>query len=209
MLSKSNLEIAKIVSKGEGVLITQDRTVANDGRRLIEITRPKCYKEAEFLKIDGFQASYIDMGGETRTCHPDFIMTKEDALDINKKLKKSAKLPILENAVVSHNGATHIATAEPSSFSTSVQKINPLEGKYPKYQEVIPDSADTTLKIGLNPKLLSEICNIADKFQDDSYKALIFEFSGPDRAVKMTTKNPETDQEFTAVLMPMNIDDKQ
>lgn len=127
-LNKSNLDIA-IIAKGErvpGILVTKDRTVVNDSRRLVEVTRPK-FNAEDFPKVPGFEQKQEN----------DFILPITEALQVSRQIPKAKKdLSILKNAIIEQNNRVRIATTDLSS--ASIVDVNPIEGKYPEYQEVIP-----------------------------------------------------------------------
>lgn len=201
MLNKHNLDIAVIAGKSKwgdnGLFVAKDRTVANDGRRLVEITRP--------TKLDGEEFNPDDFpvipNFEPKQDH-DFIIPTMEALKVAKQIPKGKRTKaILKNAVIEQNGRVRIASTDLGS--AIITDINPIEGKYPEYQQVIPQGK-LKHRVGVNPKYLMEICQLADKFQSEYYKIMVLEFND-NGGIKLTTKNDDTGQEFTAIVMPMSL----
>lgn len=200
MLNKSNLEIAVIAEKSKygesGILVNKGCTVVNDGRRLIEVTRPKAFNPEEFPKIPNFTVKE----------NHSFIMPAKEALKVASQIPRGKKyIPLLKNAVIEQNSRVRIAST--NLESASIIDVNPIEGKYPNYKEVIPQGKFKH-RIGVNPRYLMEICQLADKFQNEVDKRMILEFND-DGGIKLTTTNEDTEQEFTAVLMPMSLEESK
>jgi hypothetical protein len=195
MLTKTNFKIAKIVNKGGSILINDKYTVANDGRRLIEVSRP-LISDNNMRDIDGFN--------ETRKTD-DIILDKKSSLSISKKITSENKSDLIPSKIarISNNGTLKIATVD-KNFNPEVYQVVQDGGNYPKYKEVIPKNADAVAVVAINPEYLKDICDIMSKFQtEDNKRAYLHIY---DNSIKMRTYNKETRQKCQAVIMNMNTD---
>ena len=202
-LTRSNLDIG-IVDKAGTVLVDKHCTVSNNGRVLYKVTRPSIDRDT-FPNIGGF----IPQQEES------FVMTSEQALSVSKAIPKAKKaMDVLKQAVVSQNGKVEVATTDLNN--NSIVRVETTGETYPRYQGVIPESKDCNIKIGINPALLEQACKLAKEFQqqrdnDQDIGALMtMEFSYSKNnipgAIKLSARNVATRQNFTAVVMPMNME---
>ncbi len=195
-LTRSNLDIA-VISKKEAnatLLINKHCTVANNGRMLVEITRPE---------VD--QDNYPGIDGIVPHEESDFMVRSDEAIKASKKIPKKNINPVLNQAIVNQNGKIKIASTDLRSENVSV--LNVVEGNYPAYREAIPPSTDDSLKITVNPEYLETICKLAKEFKNHlntSGEPPFMSMEFVDRRIKITARNIESRQEFLAVLMPLS-----
>ena len=196
MLTKTNFEIAKITGKDSVLLINDKYTVANDGRRLIEVSRPL---NQEMPDIEGFQ--------ETRKTN-DIIINRKSSLGLSKKITAESKdeLKATKVARISNNGSLKIATMD-KSINPEIVTITPEAGQYPSYKQVIPKNEDSITTFAINPKFLKEVMDLMDKFQFDDYKRCYVHVYNS--CIKIRTYNRQTKQKMQAVIMNMSIDSKK
>ena len=201
MLNKHNLDIAIIAGKNgynSGLLVTKDRTVANDGRRLVEVTRPTKLDGEDFDSKDFPVIPKVEPKQED-----DFILPVNACKEVMSIIPKGTKTKaIFKNVVIEQSGKRASFSATDLETAKTIHSVL-IDGQYPKYQEVMPQGK-LKHRIGVNPKYLMEICQLADKFQTDYYNLMVLEFND-DGGIKLTTKNDDTGQEFTAVVMPMTL----
>jgi len=201
-LTKSNLDIGTVNIKENcrELLVEQHATIAHNGHCLYRVTRPEVDSEL-FPNINGFQQI------ETEP----FILDSKQAIEIGKSIPKNREHSICNQAVVSQNGTTKIATT--NLDSSNVVIANTKDYRYPNYNEVIPKNKDSNLKIALNVIQLEQICKLAKEFLKDEDKdeskdkRVILEIEAKDIAVKISTRSITRKQEFLAVLMPMTIEE--
>lgn len=196
MINKNNLVIAELLDKdnsGGGLYITKDRTVANNGKCLIEITRPKVdVKEFPVIpKVEPKQEK--DFIISPKTC-------KEIASIIPKKTSPGFN-DILKNVVIEQtdNKRASFSTTDLETATTVHSLL--IEGQYPDYKQVYP-TKEPIFTIALSSVSLEKICSLINKTQAETDKRIKLEFYSSGDAVKFTATNADTEQEITALIMP-------
>ena len=79
------------------------------------------------------------------------------------------------------------------------------EGEFPDYERVLPNKADATISIGLNPNQLLAILRQIAPFADHSQATMVLRVYDANSAIRMDLSNDEG-QEWTSVLMPVRLD---
>lgn len=200
MINKNNLVIIDLLDKGQiaqnhGIYIEKDKTVINNGKILIETTRPEVDIE-EFPKIPKVEPKQ----------ESNFILSVKAAKEIMSIIPKKPRHPICSNVVIEqHNDKASFSTTDLDTVRTVHSTL--IEGQYPEYKEIYPTSKPV-FTIGLSSELLKSVCVIMDKFQSDCYKLVKFEFYGVNQAVKFSTINSDTEQKLQGVIMPMSLNEE-
>lgn len=201
MINKNNLVIAELLDKDKyssgGLYITKDRTVANNGRCLIEITRPKVNGK-EFPAIPKVEPKQEN----------DFIISAKTCKEISSIIPKKTSHDILKNVVIEQtdNKRASFSTTDLETARTVHAML--VEGQYPDYKQVYP-AKKPIFTIGFSSVLLEKICSIINKAQAKSDKRIKLEFYGADDAVKLMAVNADTEQEITALIMPMDLEEEK
>ena len=89
-----------------------------------------------------------------------------------------------------------------SPWSRSPRKA---EGQFPDYKRVIPDKADATISIGLNPHHLLAILRQIVPFADQRQATMVLRVYDASSPIRMDISN-DAGQEWTSVLIPMRLD---
>ena len=202
MLNRHNLNIAKLAAKDEsrytltGIRVSPDETMCTDGHQLTRVTTPKVDVE-QFPVKDGFTP--------TRDFEP-FLLPSQAALSIARALPKRSTIPILLNAAIGKqtdvNGCAQIAVTDLDDYQIFTPRK--MDGKFPDYERVIPNKADATFTIGLNPLQLLAILQQVKGFVDTREPTMVLRLYDASSAVRIDVSNDE--QEWTSVLMPMKLD---
>lgn len=153
-----NLEVVKIASKSEmkpelaGVLFKNDRTVATDGFRLLEITTPTGVKPEDFPVVDGAAAM--------RGCQP-FIASAKSLKEIKIPKVKNG-LPILQNVAIKYLDDKRVEFLTTDLETAKITTARRVEGKFPDYEQIFPQGAPAA-EVVINGELLAELLGIMAK----------------------------------------------
>lgn len=180
ILNKHNLKIAEIISdnQGTGLLIKKDRTVANDGRRLVEVINSRVLDEK----------------------HEDIIINKKTAREVSE-MANGEEVTVSQKHII-HQIKSEIAFTVKNSQQTKTMQIENQPGKYPDYEKLYP-KGKPVLTIGFSPRYLAEIFTmISELFTDDDYHDLVkLEFYNDKAALKFSCDN-RRGQIIQGLLMP-------
>lgn len=191
--NKLNFEIEKFSDKFSNILVSKNKTVANDGRVLVEMSVPENNKPIEdFPLIEGFTPS---------NTIEDFCLPKDIAKKIAKSMPNSKKHPQINCAAIEQKeNDTTIAFTDLVS-PTKIQVKNSGE-KYPDYEKVFP-TQQPAVKFMVNAKMLKDLCDIACKLSDT--ETIQFDVIDGDMAIVLHAGNVATGQKMRALLMPCRI----
>jgi len=149
-ITKDLLVAAKFASKNpsrpvlNSVMITEDKFVATDSYKLIEITN------------DGEPVEEFPMVAGVKT-----VKKLEDpilipAKDVLKKLKlPKATMPILEHAILTNDTDKTISLTTSDLETASTLQLKKIEGNFPDYESVMPKS-EPTVTLKFDAKILKE-----------------------------------------------------
>ncbi len=198
MLNKYNLQIIKIASKDisrfalEHLKVEKDKTVACDGRRLIEVTRPKVNKE-DFPVIPGFPLVEDKV----------FYLNESEIKKVLTNLPKKPFLPILNNIGINQQEkSTNLLTTDLDSNAIIQCREKDKDLDYPDTEKVYPQGKH--IKIRVSAKLLKEICEQVVNFTDDKNYAIDLSIYGEDKPIKFYSRREETEQIMQGLIMPMS-----
>jgi len=188
IFNKYNLDISDIASGDTSRIISNlyidnERTVATDGRMLIEVSTKKVSKEdlPENIK-------------PTELTHP-VILEKDAVKQLLSSIPKKVPYELLKGCFVSNlddNTAEFVIT---DLYKVNSSILHIVEGSYPDIDRVKPrDSAK--FSITLNPEMLYKI---AKKFKDFGY--IDIEFRDPEEPIVM--KAEKDGQKIEALIMPI------
>ena len=205
LLNKHNLAIADLASKDESrytltaIRVTPKWTATTNGHYLVTVTLPKL-KDSQFPRIDGFNPT----NGTT----PPFLLHRDDALAIGKSIPRKQSIPVLETAAIGATADGKIQVAVTDLDSPKLTVPRKMDGQFPNIDAVIPNGEKRTLRIGLDAAYLAKLAKSALATCDNGRRhevTICCDFIDAQSAVKMTATNPETEQEWMAVLMPKRI----
>lgn len=187
LYNKNNLAVAKVASKNKedhieltGVYFTPKLTAATDSFQLVEVTTPKDYS------VDDFPT--INEGNKAIKNIEPFIVDAKQVLKI--KIAKNKALPILENVAITHNNKrTAVLTSTDLESVTNTTLIK-IEGKYPKYKEIIP-TKKPTVSIKINAQYLIDVLKIVSDTSksntDDSTNSVMLHIRGDDDPIEIVS----------------------
>lgn len=189
-----NLEVAKIASKSEmrpeiaGVFFKQDRTVATDGFRLLEVRTPADVKVEDFPCVDGKAAM--------RGVQP-FIVPARSVREIKIPKVKNG-LPIIANVAIKHADARLIEFLTTDLETAKITTARRVEGKFPDYEQLWPAGAPVA-EVVVNGALLGELVEIMAKL--DRTSAVRIKFFAPDKPIVLEAGNEG--QKGRGLIMPI------
>ena len=184
ILNKNNFIISKIIGTGgklrEGaLLIRADRTVANDGKRLLEVINTRMP-----------DSNHKDILISTSTSKEAMAMANKNDVSVTEKNSNE----VVFEAVDSESG------------TKKSMQMEPLYGQYPKYEEAYPEGKPV-FTIGLDSQLLAEMSSIISKIaHNDNSHAVKLEFYSSDKPMKLTAFNGTQTQKVQGIIMPLNMD---
>lgn len=184
-----------------GVLLERDETgpvaVATDGRwMLIARWIEQSWKDHPLgtAPVDGFNV----------------IVPTSNLIEAAKLPPKREHKEILKDVVIDEyepgdNMTTVIFRASNSNGDKSIHEATILEGKFPKWRDVIPDKNDTVVRIAVNPKFLADALKaVADMGCGSGYSTVVLEFRDSNRP--LVVRAHADDVEVTAVIMPIKLE---
>lgn len=188
-LNKNNLKIVEIFndnSQENGLLIKKDRTVVNDGRKLLEV----------FIKEAPEHQDDKDVIIDIQTVKTVLAMAGNNTVMVSQKH-------------LNYPNVGEVTFEIRDSECTKTIQAKPVEGKYPDYEEVYP-KADPILTIGFSPKYLAEIFSKVEEIinPDDAdiypYNSVKLEFYSSDKPVKFSAEGMNG-QKIQGLLMPVSL----
>lgn len=134
----------------------------------------------------------------------DVVLPADIAAKIQSNLPVKVSLPILKNAIPGVNtGGNNVEfiTYDLQVWGPIRYKTDPDERVYPNIDAVIPTDVPMLI-VGLDPDYL---IRLMQQFKKNGVTLAKFEFYGVEKVIKITGKNPDTEQELTALLMPQTL----
>ena len=182
------------------------RAIATDGRCLAIVDGPSTAPPDAFPSIaaldsapNGATSAVID--------RKDWVAAFKAIPKLPRALNSSEKRDMLSSLAVTMGDKVTTLAATNLERSSVVQPAN-LEGRFPPYAQVVPSDSDgngPVLKIDVDPQLLAELLTVAAAFTGEESRRVTLTFYGPKKPFKLSHKNPETQQEFTGVIVPLSI----
>ena len=182
------------------VYIAPDRTaVATNGKVLVAVEPPdynpkEDNKDNEMLLPAEFCRSLLSKIPKARSQEA-YQFSEVEKRDKGKVSAKISRKDRSTDKVVTETHVTDLA-----------------DGRFPKYQDVIPrqngkDSASQAF-VKVDLEYLEAICAVFRQFKGNAQEALTVELHlwDPDRSMIFRAKHPETDRRALAVLMPITTD---
>lgn len=225
--TKHNFAIATFAAKESGrfvingISIEPGATVATDGRRIIRVTAreeetvnglmPKGGSRVEKpFTLPSAQAKRIARGLPKKTLHDCFVPVTDDP---NCKEKKRARREDTKRnasfatVLARKKGAPALVLVEDGS--RIVLNPRPIEGAFPKYQEVLEFAAgNTAARSYFNPRLLAELLKFYEGFtRTVEFPHVVVELNHCGQ-VRLFAKG-EDGQKAEAVLMPVAVGDSE
>jgi DNA polymerase III sliding clamp (beta) subunit (PCNA family) len=171
----------------EGVLVSEGKFVATDGRILLYANAPTIDDDELPPAIRGERKE----AGET-TIIPSTVIKR-----VSKVIPKSKFLPCLNSAYLFANEIVS------SDLNTTVShSFAPLDGTYPNYKQVLPDRDRAEKKIRISVDLLEIIVKAMKKTKCDCVTFGVDDERDP-ISVHMLTKQGE---DIKGCAMPMRLD---
>ena len=201
MLNKHNLEVIKFASKEnenrytlEFVRVEKDKTVATNGRMLIEVSRPKVDKQDFPIFVD----SPLKEGKV-------FYLSNKVIKILSSLIPKKHQLPILKNIGISQTEKEiKLLTTDLSSSNTTAVKKEDIQ--YPDYAKLYKVEGKK-LNLSLNASYLKTVCEQVINFTDKSSVEIELTISDSTQAPLMfEAENKETGQKMRGLLMPLKRD---
>ena len=198
MLNRYNLQIASFTeeetpypSSLQFIKVTKEKTIATDGRKLIEVTRPT-------LPYD----EYPDTGHEYKE-NRDFYLRRDEVKKIERLIPKSP-LPILQNIAVSQKEKETllITTDLENTYTISIRDKEwyHIKKPYPNTEKAYPASKPK-VTVKLNAKALKEIAMQVEKFSDE--KGHPITISIHDEVIEFRAENKKTGQKMKGLLVTL------
>lgn len=188
MLTKQNLTLAKLASKGtsrfaiNGIYVTPAETVATDGLQLTRLT-----VKAEPLPPvaePGLAKGAVPVDDWTP-----FVMPAAAALDAAKKMAKTGAFVAAETADNGHSALI---------VGNEVLRAQKSDAKYPDYQRCIPKIDAPAFEIIVNPELLAKVLEFHASTGAKSVRLVFQEAESP-----FLVKSATDGQVCESVVMPM------
>ncbi|MFN3008770.1 hypothetical protein [Mycolicibacterium wolinskyi] len=152
--------------------------VATDGYILSEI-RESMQDIEDFPNIDG------------STDAKETLLQSSTADAVAKAIKKHKHLPILSYAHVGSDGVTVTDLEHTQNFND-----HPIEGSFPDYKQLIPNTDEAKVVVTVNPKLLVQLLKI---FKDE--QSITLEVH--DKLKPVVFRNEGSEHDIMGVLMPL------
>lgn len=188
--NKNNFAIHKF-NNNDTIRIEQDRTIATDGRVLVEVSRPNIATE-EYPHIEGFKNS---------TEITPFNITTKTCKAVEKMQKKHKSLTVLNSIAVEQTDDGKAKFASTNLTDTNIIPSLLIDNYFPDtdyVKETLIKDKKVMVTIALNPTLLKDICSIVEKIDDTIYINIVDSNS----AVQFKAKNPTTEQTISGLIMP-------
>ncbi|MCP4475415.1 MAG: hypothetical protein GY821_12785 [Gammaproteobacteria bacterium] len=200
-LTKSNLTIASVNKKDNThhqLLVTKDYTLAASRCLLYKVSRPET---GIFPAIKGFDPKE----------NSSFLIESKRALEIAKKIPNDPN-PHLRQAAIEQDVTLQIAriattNLEDASICTALMEKDDTYHYEESIKTMVP--REPNIKIEINPALLEDVCKKAQEFLKQSGSecsvgdSVFLEITDDKTMIKISARNAETRQNFTALLMPI------
>lgn len=118
--------------------------------------------------------------------------------------KRSIRGILTKMAVKLGDDVTTMASTD--CDTNSITQPRNVEGKFPNGDAVLDafnDDARDAVKIKLDVKKLIELLQVAKEFTDGENNEIILEVIDESRAMRVTARHNENDQDFTSLIMPV------
>jgi len=205
-INKINLNVAKCASTEKsryhlnGIHFTKGFCEATNGNILARITYPYQFPLEEIPE-------QIKTGSKDDL--KEFIIPLDGVKDI-PIVKGKVRLPILAETYIdveqaNNNGTVKFQTTNLETTPTA--EIRKIDGEFPDTSAVWPKDENAVFEICLDPALLKKICETGDIGIRSTI--MTFTFYGNMAPVKVRSRNSETEQEFTGLIMPMGGDARE
>jgi hypothetical protein len=212
-LNKQVLGLAPLVSESatrptlHSIHIEADKAVATDGHQLTMVTLPRQSRDA---------APAIT-GMEHAATWPNFMLPPETATEMAKAIDNKAAKSLPACGFVYVGGATdgkQVQLGVTDLHRPKVTTVPAVDGRYPEYQRVVPNAAESDYQIAFDARLLKRVIDYACKFSDDNIVPVKFSFwrhrkangEFTPHAAVLEADNRETGQRMTSVVMPCKAD---
>lgn len=201
MLNQHSLETAKLAPREESrytlkaICVTEQATVVTNGHYLVHVTHPKqdlaCYPSVPGAASDAELADVKQI-----------LVGRDSALELLKAMPKKEKIPILNNAVIgqAEDGSIKAVTTDLDMHRPAT--FRKVDGQYPNWQAVITSHSEPMVRVGLNAAYVAELLKQAASYNERSNFVEISIWNSQ-QAVRFDAYDPETNQNWTAMLMPM------
>jgi DNA polymerase III sliding clamp (beta) subunit (PCNA family) len=209
LYSKKQLETVKFVSSDDtrqalqSVLIEGNSVIATDGHRLLKITNNEINTRASDDKWPVNGVAWDDN-------EEPFLLQKsavEKAIKNVPKPKDVGATPICLNVAIGKVEEGEKIVCQTTDLDTTDQvTAKRVDGKFPNYKQVMPDKSDY-IKVGISAKYLKEVCQVLEKYNDNSMVALHVRPDGGNNQQYpiMVTTEDDNGNEAQAVIMPMKL----
>ena len=183
-----NLAVAKIADKHghrpelRGVFFTNNRTVATDGFRLLEIYTPQDKNPENYPAVHGHSAM--------RGIKP-FIV---DAEVLKAKVKAG-----INGLAIKHVFDNRVEFLNTDGATADITVVPRIQADYPKYEDIYP-KGEPKAEITINGQYLIDLLAVLSKL--DKNKAVKLKFYGESKPLLLEAENGAT-QEGYAMLMPI------
>ncbi len=151
----------------QGILIERDadgvaRCVATDGSRLAIVTWTEP-DPADYPSIKGVDPTTRKPDGFSA------ILSRDDVRRLLKAIPKSRNKPILEYVALDEAASSKnwIVLGVTDLEHPQTWNILPLEGSFPRWQDVVPVEHSGLRSIRVNARFLADACALARKFPND------------------------------------------
>jgi len=218
LFNKKHLEIVKFSTTDptrialHGLLFDGNKTVATDGHRLI------CVESEQKATIEDWPVNGINWSENDKP----FTVSRSTIEKALKNIPKVPNIPAWENAAI---GLKVMPTGEPDKVvcqttdfdNTDNVESRTVAGKFPNYQQVIPNFKDENLyqRVGVNGKYLKEVCMLLEKYCESSHVVTLYlkkdtvkdgksQDDGQLHSMVVTADNGEGTK-ATAVIMPIRL----
>jgi DNA polymerase III sliding clamp (beta) subunit (PCNA family) len=198
LLNAHSLSVAEFASKGhlryalQAILVTQEETVATNGHYLVRVENPKA-------KLEQFPV----VPGTVPTVEADsFLLARDAALAVAKNIPKKTTIPILNHARVGVDAEGKIQAVTTDLDTSHPVTIRATEGKFPQWKVLWPKS-EPKVTICLSTEYLAQLAKAAGKLS----KNLEISIWDKQSAIRLDAYSSDTEQHWSAVLMPMRSGD--
>jgi len=202
LLNKHNLAVAEFASKEESrytlqaIQVTQDETVATNGHYIVRVDTPKA-------DVNHFPT----VAGTVPTVEAEsFLLARQGALDMIKVLPKKQTIPILNHAKVGVDAEGNVQAITTDLETHRPVTIRKVTGQYPNWKALWPKKAPT-VTVGVSAAYLAQLAKVAATYSEQSCYMEISIWDAQSM-IRLDAYDSNTNQHFTALLMPMRGDMK-
>lgn len=188
LISKNHLKTRFTASKDTtrpvltSIQITKEKdevvAVATDGYVLSEV-REQTPDDTEFPKVGPLVGAN------------EYKLRATTANTISKSIKSNKHLPVLNYGHVGLDSITTTDLEHTQEFTDAK-----IEGNFPDYKQLIPESSEALATVKVNPAYLAVMAKV---FKDES--GVTIEFHGKDKAVVL--RSSENEHDILGVIMPL------